>query len=104
VRHFAAERAWKPFHSPKNLVMGLAEKGELMEHFLWVDWRSSRTGGRRRAKLSEVADEMADVAVICSLEQRAGNRSQRRDRGEDREECIKYPVRNTGTLLDLVPE
>ncbi|MBV9124731.1 MAG: nucleotide pyrophosphohydrolase, partial [Planctomycetes bacterium] len=34
VRHFAAERAWEPFHSPKNLSMGLAvEAAELMEHF-----------------------------------------------------------------------
>ena len=24
VRQFVAERAWEPFHSPKNLVMGLA--------------------------------------------------------------------------------
>ena len=37
-RRFVAERSWEPFHTPKNLTMGLAvEVGELMEHFLWMD-------------------------------------------------------------------
>ena len=32
VRRFADEREWGPFHSPKNLSMGLAiETAELME-------------------------------------------------------------------------
>ena len=63
VRRFAAERAWEPFHSPKNLVMGLAaEAAELMEHFLWVDCEASRGVVNDPAKLVEVADEMADVA------------------------------------------
>jgi dCTP diphosphatase len=63
VRRFAAERAWEPFHSPKNLVMGLAaEAAELMEHFLWVDCEASRGVVKDRAELAAVADEMADVA------------------------------------------
>jgi dCTP diphosphatase len=63
VRRFAAQRAWEPFHSPKNLVMGLAaEAAELMEHFLWVDCEASRGVLSDPAKLAEVADEMADVA------------------------------------------
>src|SRR5881396_599560 len=63
VRRFAAERQWEPFHSPKNLSMGLAvEAAELMEHFLWVDTDASRQVVADEKRLGEVADEMADVA------------------------------------------
>jgi dCTP diphosphatase len=66
VRQFAAERAWEPFHSPKNLVMGLAvEVAELMEHFLWVDCEASRTVGQDESKRGPIAEEVADVA--CHL-------------------------------------
>ena len=66
VARFAAERAWEPFHSPKNLAMGLAiEAAELMEHFLWVDCEASRELGHDPAKRSDIADEVADVA--CHL-------------------------------------
>jgi NTP pyrophosphatase (non-canonical NTP hydrolase) len=63
VRAFAIERDWEQFHSPKNLVMGLAvEAAELMEHFLWMDVEASRQVVGDPARLAEVADEMADVA------------------------------------------
>ena len=63
VRDFAAERDWQQFHSPKNLVMGLAvEAAELMEHFLWMDVDASRQVASDPAQLAEVADEIADVA------------------------------------------
>lgn len=63
VRQFAAEREWEPFHSPKNLVMGLSvEAAELMEHFLWIDNEASRQVVNDPARLGQVADEMADVA------------------------------------------
>jgi len=64
VRQFAAERDWEQFHSPKNLVMGMAiETAELMEHFLWVDCAASQEVGQDPAKRPDIADEMADVAV-----------------------------------------
>jgi dCTP diphosphatase len=64
VRRFAAERDWEQFHSPKNLSMGLAvEAGELMEHFLWLEGDASRRIKNDPARLGQVADEMADVAV-----------------------------------------
>lgn len=66
VAQFAAERAWEPFHSPKNLVMGLAvEVAELMEHYLWVDCEASRVLGQNETKRGDIADEVADVA--CHL-------------------------------------
>jgi NTP pyrophosphatase (non-canonical NTP hydrolase) len=72
VRRFAAERAWEPFHSPKNLVMGMAiETAELMEHFLWVDCEASRAVGRDEERREDIADEVADVACylfnLCNV-------------------------------------
>lgn len=62
MQRFVAERSWEVFHSPKNLVMGLAvETAELMEHFLWLEGPESRTATRDPAKRGEVADELADV-------------------------------------------
>jgi NTP pyrophosphatase (non-canonical NTP hydrolase) len=63
VRAFVAERDWQRFHTPKNLVMGLAiEAAELMEPFLWLEAEASRRIGSDPRDLDAVADEMADVA------------------------------------------
>ncbi len=62
-RQFVAERAWEPFHGPKNLVMGLAiEAAELMEHYLWVESPDAAAVCADPVKRAAVADEMADVA------------------------------------------
>lgn len=62
MRRFVAERDWQQFHSPKNLVMGLAvEVAELMEHYLWMDIEASHQVTKDAAKRAEVADELADV-------------------------------------------
>jgi dCTP diphosphatase len=62
VRRFGDERQWQPFHTPKNLAMGLAvETAELMEHFLWVDGPRSRELGFDPARREAIADEVADV-------------------------------------------
>jgi dCTP diphosphatase len=66
VRHFVQERAWEPFHSPKNLAMGVAvEAAELMECFLWVDLPGSYEIAKEPAQREAIADEMADV--LCYL-------------------------------------
>lgn len=63
MSQFVAEREWQPFHSPKNLSMGLAvEAAELMEHFLWVDNETSRQVIQDTEKMGDIADEIADVA------------------------------------------
>ena len=68
VLAFARERDWEQFHSPKNLSMALAaEAGELMEHFLWAESKTSGEVLRVRKKRSEIEDEIADV-VIYALE------------------------------------
>jgi dCTP diphosphatase len=64
VRRFAEERHWGPFHSPKNLSMGLAvEAAELMEHFLWIESDASRQAVQDPQRLQAIAEEVADVAV-----------------------------------------
>jgi NTP pyrophosphatase (non-canonical NTP hydrolase) len=60
---FVAERKWERFHSPKNLVMGLAvETAELMEHFLWMETEGSRQHARKRKERVAIGEELADVA------------------------------------------
>jgi NTP pyrophosphatase (non-canonical NTP hydrolase) len=65
VQRFTAERAWEPFHSPKNLSMALAaEAAEVLEHFLWVDSEASRQVVNDPARLAAVAEEVADVGCL----------------------------------------
>jgi NTP pyrophosphatase (non-canonical NTP hydrolase) len=62
LRAFAHERAWEPFHAPKNLACALSvEAAELLEHFQWLSEDESRTlaPGQRE----EVALEAADVLL-----------------------------------------
>jgi dCTP diphosphatase len=62
IANFVAQRDWQQFHSPKNLSMSLAiEAAELMEHFQWLTIDQSRAIAAEPDKLSEVADELADV-------------------------------------------
>jgi NTP pyrophosphatase (non-canonical NTP hydrolase) len=66
VRQFVEKRAWQPFHSPKNLAMGIAvEAAELMECFLWLDLPASREAAQEEPLRGAIADEMADV--FCYL-------------------------------------
>lgn len=66
VRTFVEKRAWQPFHSPKNLAMGIAvEAAELMECFLWLDLPASYETVKDADKREAIADEMADV--FCYL-------------------------------------
>ena len=62
LRHFASERDWEQFHSPKNLSMALAgEAGELIEHFQWISEDDSYN--LSEVKLQEVSEEIADVQI-----------------------------------------
>ncbi|HXG13090.1 MAG TPA: nucleotide pyrophosphohydrolase [Gemmataceae bacterium] len=94
MRRFVAEREWEPFHSPKNLVMGLAvEAAELMEHFLWIDNEASRAAGQDPVRRAKVADEMADVAcyllALCNTLQIDLSEAVRAKLAKN---AIKYPV------------
>lgn len=62
MRHFAAERAWEVFHTPKNLAMALAgEAGEVIEHFQCLT--AAQSAALPDATREEVAFELADVLL-----------------------------------------
>jgi NTP pyrophosphatase (non-canonical NTP hydrolase) len=94
VRRFAAEREWQPFHSPKNLSMGLAaEAAELMEHFLWIDAEASRKVCDDPAKREAVADEIADVAnYLLTLSYTLGIDLSEAIQAKVAKNALKYPV------------
>jgi NTP pyrophosphatase (non-canonical NTP hydrolase) len=94
VRQFAADRAWEPFHSPKNLSMGLAvEAAELMEHFLWIDTEASRQVVHDPVQLGQVADEVADVACyLLNLSNTLGIDLSEAIRAKIVKNALKYPV------------
>jgi NTP pyrophosphatase (non-canonical NTP hydrolase) len=94
VRQFAAERAWEPFHSPKNLSMGLAiEAAELMEHFLWIEGDASRQIVQDPVMLGQVADEMADVAnYLLNLSNNLGIDLSQAIIDKIAKNAVKYPV------------
>lgn len=66
VAAFETERDWRPYHTPKNLALGVAvETGELLEHFLWLTPEESCQIADDPAALAAVKDEIADV--FCYL-------------------------------------
>ena len=94
VRRFNAERHWEPYHSPKNLAMGLAcEAAEVMEHFLWVDCEPSRAIVHDTAELAAVAEEVADVAChLLNLTNALGIDLSDALAAKMAKNAIKYPV------------
>jgi NTP pyrophosphatase (non-canonical NTP hydrolase) len=68
IRRFAADRAWEPYHTPKNLALALAsEVGELCELFRWLTPEESLAAAGDSQKREAIADELADVANIVFL-------------------------------------
>jgi NTP pyrophosphatase (non-canonical NTP hydrolase) len=60
LRHFAEERDWEQFHSPKNLAMALVgEAGELAAEFQWLTEAQSKA--LDAAQLARIRSECADV-------------------------------------------
>lgn len=64
LRHFAAERDWQPFHTPKNLSTALmVEAAELAEIFQWMTPEQSQAVSLDADKKARVAGEIADVLL-----------------------------------------
>ncbi|MEO8489239.1 nucleotide pyrophosphohydrolase [Pseudomonas sp.] len=64
LQHFADERDWHQFHSPKNLLMALTgEVGELCEIFQWMSEADSVAAAKRPETAQAVKDELADVLM-----------------------------------------
>jgi dCTP diphosphatase len=94
VRRFVEERAWQPFHSPKNLAMGIAvEAAELMECFLWLDLPASYEAAADPGKRQAIADEMADVfCYLLNLSNVIGLDLSEALRAKIVKNALKYPV------------
>lgn len=64
LRHFAAERDWQPFHTPKNLTTALmVEAAELAEVFQWQTPEESRTAHVDAGAKQRIGEEVADVLL-----------------------------------------
>lgn len=61
LHQFAEERSWKPFHTPKNLIMALSgEMGELCEIFQWLSEQEASEIMKSESAAS-VKEELADI-------------------------------------------
>ena len=94
VRQFVEERAWQPFHSPKNLAMGIAvEAAELMECFLWLDLAASHEAAKEPKQREAIADEMADVfCYLLNLSNVLGIDLSEALRAKMVKNALKYPA------------
>jgi len=64
LRHFAAERDWQPFHTPKNLSTALmVEAAELAEVFQWMTPDESQSAHQDPASKQRIGEEVADVLL-----------------------------------------
>jgi NTP pyrophosphatase (non-canonical NTP hydrolase) len=64
LRHFAAERKWQPFHTPKNLATALmVEAAELAEVFQWMTPEESRDAHLDPVSKQRIGEEIADVLL-----------------------------------------
>jgi len=64
LRHFAAERDWQPFHTPKNLSTALmVEAAELAEIFQWMTPEESLGAHQDPATKDRLGQEVADVLL-----------------------------------------
>lgn len=64
LRHFAAERDWQPFHTPKNLSTALmVEAAELAEIFQWMTPEESLGAHAIPTTKERIGEEVADVLL-----------------------------------------
>lgn len=64
LRHFAAERDWQPFHTPKNLATALmVEAAELAEIFQWMTPEASVSSHEDADAKGRIGAEVADVLL-----------------------------------------
>lgn len=67
LRAFVAERAWAPFHDPKNLAMAIgSEAGELLSELRWIRSEDADAHCRGEAR-PRIADELGDVLITTLM-------------------------------------
>ena len=97
VVKFRDARDWKQFHTPKNLVAGLAiEAAELQEQFLWCTDAECEARIRDRKRRKAIAQELADVVnYALLLADRMDLDLPTEIRKKIRVNARKYPVRKS---------
>lgn len=64
LRHFAAERDWQRFQTPKNLAMAMVvEAAELLEIFQWMTAEESMAIQGHIEQHQHLGEEIADVML-----------------------------------------
>ncbi len=94
VERFCAERGWDPYHSPKDLAIGLVtEASELLELFRFVAEKDQPTMMGDPAAREKMADELADsLYFILRFAQMYGFDLSRSLRGKLKKNAVKYPA------------
>jgi NTP pyrophosphatase (non-canonical NTP hydrolase) len=94
VIDFREERAWGPFHTPKNLAMALAiEAGELQELFLWKEEEEIQDLLKNNPFGTRVREEMADIMIfLLYLAEAAGVDLSEAVKAKIIKNQAKYPV------------
>lgn len=92
LRHFADEREWAQFHSPKNLATALSiEAAELQEVFLWLTEQQSRNLSPKQ--LAKAREELGDVCLyLLQLSDKLGVDLLQAAREKLAVNAEKYPV------------
>ncbi len=95
LRHFAAERDWQPFHTPKNLSTALmVEAAELAEVFQWMTPEQSRLAHQDPATKQAIADEVADVLLyLLQVADRSEINVDQAVRDKLARNALKYPAK-----------
>jgi NTP pyrophosphatase (non-canonical NTP hydrolase) len=91
---FRDERAWRPFHTPKNLAMALAiETGELQELFLWKEGAEILDLLQSDPFNTRVREELADIMIfLLYLAEAAGVDLSEAVKAKLVKNQAKYPV------------
>lgn len=105
LRHFAAERDWEPFHTPKNLAMALmVEAAELAEIFQWLTAEESVHARDDVALRERIGDELADVLVYAArMADRTGIDLDDAVARKLRKNALKHPPLHPGRRVAAQP-
>lgn len=64
ISHFAKERDWEKFHTPKNLACALSvEAGELLEEFQWMSDEDQENIDEE--KIKAISEELSDIITYA---------------------------------------
>lgn len=97
LRHYAAERDWQPFHTPKNLSTALmVEAAELAEIFQWMTPEESRSAHQDPASKQRIGEEVADVLLyLLQLADHSGIDIAQAVKDKLARNALKYPPKHT---------